>query len=77
MCISVLAVGILVSTRRSNYGSSVASNSVTELLADPTIVTTRVDSLDCAADHAGSAKPKQPPPASNQRSLKNAEDLLQ
>ena len=37
----------------------------------------RVDSLDRTADHAGSAKPKHSPPASNQHSLKIAEDLLQ
>ena len=45
--------------------------------ADPTIMAIRVDSLDCAAEHAGSAKHKDNPPASSQRSLKIAEDLLQ
>ena len=53
--------------------SSVASNSVIESVADPAVMAIRVDSLDCAADHAGSAKPKHSPPASNQRSLKIAE----
>ena len=42
--------------------SSVASNSVIEPVADPAVMTIRVDSLDCAADHAGSAKPKHSPP---------------
>ena len=57
--------------------SSVASNSVIEPVADPAVMAIRVDSLDCAAEHAGSAKPKHSPPASNQRSLNFAEDLLQ
>ena len=50
---------------------------MTEPVADPAIMAIRVDSLDCAAEHAGSAEHKDSPPASNQRSLKIAEELLQ
>ena len=46
-------------------------------VADPAVMAIRVDSLDRAAEHAGSAKPKHSLLASNQRSLKIAEDLLQ
>ena len=53
------------------------SKSVTEPVADPTVMAIRVDILDCAAEHTRSAKPKHSLPASNQRSLENAEDLLQ
>jgi hypothetical protein len=43
---------------------------VIEPVADPAAMAIRVDSLDCAAEHAGSAKPKHSLLASNQRSLK-------
>ena len=32
-----------------------------EPVADPAVMAIRVDSLDCAAEYAGSAKPKHPP----------------
>ena len=57
--------------------SLVPSNSVTEPVADLAMMAIRVDNLSWAAEHAGSDKPKHGPPASNQRSLKIAEDLLQ
>ena len=56
--------------------SSVASNYVIEPVADPAIVTIRVDNLSWAAEHAESDKPKHGPPALNQRSLKISEVLL-
>ena len=43
---------------------------MTKPVADPAIMAIRVDSLDCAAEHAGLPKPKHSLPASNQRSLK-------
>ena len=52
--------------------SSVPSNSVTESVADPAMMAIRVDKLG-----RGSDKPKHGPPVLNQRSLKNAEGLLQ
>ena len=57
--------------------SSVASNSVTEHVADPAMMAIRVDNLSWAAEHAGSDKPKHGPPVLKQRSLKIAEGLLQ
>ena len=42
--------------------SSVPSNSVTEPVADPTIMAIRVDNVSWAAEHAGSDKPKHGPP---------------
>jgi hypothetical protein len=57
--------------------SSVASNSVIEPVADPAVMAIRVDSLDCAAEHARTDKSKHGPPVLNQRSLKIAEGLLQ
>ena len=65
------------SIKLKGASSSVASNSVIEPMADPAVMAIRVDSLDRAAYHAGSAKPKHSSPASNQHSLKIAEDLLQ
>jgi hypothetical protein len=35
---------------------------VIEPVADPAVMAIQVDSLDCAAEHAGSAKPKHSPP---------------
>ena len=52
-----------------------------EPVADPAIMAIRVDILaidnHCDVEHAGSDKPKHGLPALNQRSLKDAEGLLQ
>ena len=50
--------------------ASVPSNSVTESVADPVIMATRVDSLSLSTEHGGFAKLKQRPPARGQCSLK-------
>ena len=53
-----------------SVSASVPSNSVTESVADPVIMATRVDNLSWAAERAGSAKPKLWAPAPSQRLLK-------
>ena len=57
--------------------SSVPSNFVIEPVADPAMMAIRVDNPSWAAEHDESDKPKHGPPVLNQRSLKNAEGLLQ
>ena len=53
-----------------SVSASVPRNSVTESVADPVIMATRVDSLSLSTERDGFAKPKLWAPAPSQRLLK-------
>ena len=53
-----------------SVSASVPSNSVTESVADPVTMATRVDSLSLSTERDGFAKPKLWAPAPSQRLLK-------
>ena len=53
-----------------SVSASVPSNSVTESVANPVIMATRVDSLSLSTERDGLAKPKLWAPAPSQRLLK-------
>ena len=55
--------GSQCSIKLKSASSSVASNSVIDPVADLAVMPIRVDSLDCAAEHDGSAKPRHRAPA--------------